>query len=133
MNTVLLQLLAGVCSVILALPPGLCCGLSLPSREVADAVPVQARCCQPASQCDQIPRGNHAPDSKPGPSQGHCCCEREGTLPEKSLPTLVGAALCLPFVAEALAPQPCAVQGLASVTVHFPGPPLHVLQCVWRC
>lgn len=153
MNSLALSLATFACSLSLALPPGWCCMLA-PSRVQtgADQVVQQAEESAPTARRSCCHRGVAGPQTGLAPTateftvaqpvggcqhqsrtpQVRCCCTRDAVVREKAVDAPADA-LSVALVTEAapLAAAPCVSQ-----PQHvFPslGPPLHVLQCVWRC
>jgi hypothetical protein len=126
MKSVLLQLLAVANSAVLALPPGWC-GAFMRHDRVQPA-PVQATCCHRAAQ-------GHPSKSEQVPSRPtvECCCQRDATVPEKPVHLPDAPPLALPLVADIPAMLVGQPHGETAGVFVSPGPPLHVLQCVWRC
>lgn len=127
MHSLLSQLVAFASSLVLALPPGLCCGAM--QFEPAKAAPAAKGCCQHAAEAPPA-------DSKPTPPTPHieCCCERDLTLPEKSVKRADMTALALPvLVDDADSGLDSAVAAEAMEAPFRPGPRLHVVKCVWLC
>jgi hypothetical protein len=124
MNSLLLQLVALGTSLVLALPPGWC---SLFMRDgQANCAPAKATCChQPA------PSNSSKAPARPSVQ---CCCLRDATLPEKPIQRDDTGGVVLPVVIDPvvldLASSTAGVVALGPLSA---GPPLHVLQCVWRC
>lgn len=127
MNSFLLQLVALASSVVLALPPGWCSGFMRHDR--AEPAPVQTTCCQRTAHDKPSEQ-----EETPVDSSVQCCCERDATLPEKSVQPTDTPALALPLVAGAILADLSRNAGGEAAETPFPsGPRLHVLQCVWRC
>lgn len=127
MKSVLLQLVAAASSLVLALPPGWCGAFLRHDR--AEPAPVQATCCHRTAQ-------RHPSNSEQVPVRPtvECCCQREATVPEKSVPPTEVSTLALPLVADnALADLSVLARGEAAAAPFRSGPRLHALQCVWRC
>jgi hypothetical protein len=127
MNSLLLQFVALGTSLVLALPPGWCSFCVRPSE--SKSVPAKATCChRPASK--------HPADSSKAPARPsvQCCCLRDATLPEKPIQQDDSTGLTLPVVADHVALDLVSTTaGVAALAPISTGPPLHVLQCVWRC
>ena len=122
----LLHLVAFASSVVLALPPGWCCGVV--RHERTPPAPVQTGCCHHTAKGQPS-----EPEQPPAPPTVGCCCQRDATVPEKSVQPTDAPALVLPLAVELTADlggqSPCQAAGVLTP----PGPRLHVLQCVWRC
>jgi hypothetical protein len=126
MNSLLQQLVAIAGSLILAIPPGWCCG-SLPVVP-ADFTPVRSTCCHHTTK-------NRPNQSKPpvAPPTIKCCCQRDATAPEKSIPKAEAAALVVALLVNMPGDLDAQACWATESILHLPGPRLHVLQCVWRC
>lgn len=122
MKAVVSKTVALIAALVLALPPGLCCGMGWVS---AKSSPPKKSCCHQAAP---------ASESQPAPArpQTECCCSIKATVPNSSVQTpdaSVAGMFDLPLAAAAVA----ADRALSVVPVVTPtGPPLHVLHCVWR-
>jgi hypothetical protein len=118
------QTLVLVCALWLIMPPGWCC---LP-RSVAStpAKPVPKPCCC----CPETPPSKD--NSAPVLPLTHCCCEKDWTKPPTPAPFDINLGLASLFVrVDGLADaRPC---HLSQPVYDFHSPPIHVLQCVWRC
>lgn len=153
MNSLALSLATFACSLSLALPPGWCCMLA-PSRVQtgADQVVQQAEESAPTARRSCCHRGVAGPQTGLAPTateftvaqpvggcqhqsrtpQVRCCCTRDAVVREKAVDAPADA-LPVALVAEA-APLPAATSFFPAQRVPSPAsPPLHVLQCVWRC
>ena len=126
MRAVLLQLVVAANSLVLALPPGWCGAFLRPDR--AEPAPVQATCCHRTAQGHPS-----SPEQVPARPTVECCCQRDVTVPEKPPHLPEAPPLHLPPVADIAAPLVVQTYGEAAGVFVSPGPPLHVLQCVWRC
>lgn len=126
MRPVLLQLVAAAGSLVLALPPGWCCP---PVRHVRpESAPVPSTCCH-----GRVPDRPADPEPPQAPVKAECCCQQEATVPEQPVQPPEPAVLAEPHMSG----DPALVAGHVRAdmvgVVAPPGPPLHVLQCVWRC
>lgn len=117
------KLLVLTSALLLALPPGWCC--AAPSPKDAD-LPVQPThpCCQ---------HEQSTPDQKPAPAQPvqKCCCDNDLASPPSPETTSPDLAISIPVAIPAPALHATGVSDLSFT--DFSSPPLHVLQCVWRC
>lgn len=68
----------------------------------------------------------------PEKSPSACCGQREATVVAKLAPP-DRPLLATPPLIEVPAVAGRAVEALTNVAVAVPGPPLHLLHCVWRC
>src|SRR5262245_18290358 len=93
MRSFLLQLVAAASSLVLALPPGSCGALMWPDR--AEPAPAEATCCHRMAQ-DHPSK----PEQVPSRRTVECCCQRDATVPEKSVQPPDAPASVLPLVAE---------------------------------
>jgi hypothetical protein len=124
MHSWLLQLVALGTSLVLALPPGWC-GFFM-HRGQAKCIPAEATCCR---------RPDPSRSSKaPVRPSVQCCCLQDAVLPQRPIAWDGAASVVLPVVADSLplgGVSPTAAA--AALEPLATGPPLHVLQCVWRC
>lgn len=128
MATLLRHLLAFVCGLTLALPPGWCCALSQFGLR-GTGTPTSG-CCQGAGE-QQEPATPKAPT--PDRSQP-CGCVDRNTPPEPGKPRLSGvdfAASSTLAPTPVFSPESCCVTLPRVAIVH--SPPFHVLHCVWLC
>jgi hypothetical protein len=116
-------------ALLLALPPGLCCLEPARRREVK---PPPTACCQTRQEGSSEPASAPARDSQ----VEKCCCLREAVIPgQGDLTGLTPLDAAASFALPAFDP-PRLVALSAGVDAYLladPGPPLHVLKCVWRC
>src|SRR3954447_24791982 len=107
------RLLAFLCCLNLALPPGWC-AVAVPAK--------QATACCRLSHCDPTPPAQERQ------SQPQCCCEQN--LPKPPMP------VCVPVdqttVAALVDVSPLACPSLTTAVV-VSSIPINVLNCVWRC
>lgn len=131
MRALLLNTIVLANALLVALPPGWCRGVCVDRQPAAATQPAPAKptCCQRAQTCP-------APESDQAPARpaARCCCSYDATAPEKVTASTDHAWAALPLIAGVLCPE------LSSPVSHFEaqppdpsGPPLRVLQCVWRC
>jgi len=119
------KLLALTSGILVGLPPGWCC--AAPSPKAAELPP------QPVHSCCQ--HEQPMPDKEPAPAQPiqKCCCEKDLASPPSPETTSPELAISIPLaIPDAPALLAAGVSDLC-FTDHFSSPPLHVLQCVWRC
>jgi hypothetical protein len=138
MSSLFRQVLAFTCSVLVALPPGWCCFIETspccqtqtPPKKEQPADPPPCCCCHHQAGAEE-----HVSDvpAQPSAPQKLCCCEpTPSALPriEKFSADLTAVLLPLPVEAPTVfsVSVPTGPGSLLSSS-----PPLHVLQCVWRC
>jgi hypothetical protein len=126
MNPLLQQLVAVAGSLVLAIPPGWCCG-SVPSVP-ADSAPVRSTCCHHAAK--NLPTKSKQPLAPP---TVQCCCQRDATAPEKSTTISDATVMVVPLIVSVPGDPDGQAWCAKESILHLPGPRLHVLQCVWRC
>ena len=120
------SILALLLASLFAVPIGWCCAvIELGANDVAAAA---RSCCGPS--CD-VP-SEDAPSDLPLAPPRDCCCQRSAILLDSEL------RIGVPLVATvAVSSVDDARVGNTLRLPHSPlsryGPPLHVLQCVWRC
>jgi len=133
------QLLALVSAFTLALPPCWCCSLlsqsaccrpTAPQATTITDQPLPETCC-----CCALPSEPAEPKSdqpaKPKPPERKHCCERSSTVLIKSF-QLEPPVLVVWF-------DDCAQENWSDTlyptrqAALAPGPPLHLLNCVWLC
>ncbi len=146
MNALLPKLVTLAASLVLALTPGMCCGLVLACR--AGSSLAQQACCQPSKApncrvkcglartacCDQTAKHGTCPShDTPDRPCNSCCGIRDVTLPEKTIPQTESSNPVLPVVADNSSNLGSGAGGEAAPAFAHAGPRLHVLQCVWRC
>lgn len=121
MNTLLVKLLILGNSLLLALPAGICCADLSGRSESAPAA--QTTCCR---------HPQSSQPHQPARPAAECCCDRDATLPTASA---VPAALqgISHQVADTAIVFKRALDDLQDESLLQRGPPLRVLQCVWRC
>lgn len=126
MKVLLLKLFVLGEAVLLAAPPAACCVDFRPNLPKTAAL--GGSCCRhEAPQPVESPQRKH-----PQPSQ--CCC-RYDAVP-RSEQTSPGDLHSLPAAANWIEVQPPQSEPLIArpiAEVIDPGPPLHVIQCVWLC
>ncbi|HEX3872338.1 MAG TPA: hypothetical protein VHV77_17960 [Pirellulales bacterium] len=113
-------------ALVLALPPGWCREVSTVCRSEK---PVAKPTCCHRAQSKPIDS-----KSRSAPLEGRCCCVRDVVAPQKSQAPQADFNLALATIVVDAAP----VVGSHSIAETFSspwpsGPPLRVLQCVWRC
>jgi hypothetical protein len=143
------RVLAFVCGVVLALPPGWCCkataggccGPALPSPPA----PAPAGCCTSKSCASEACARSCCPkepaDERPAPAPTHpkpnrpcdtACCEQAPTIaPKVEPPVDLGPVGVQTTFTETADPEAVAV--LVGVPPRAAFPPLHILHCVWLC
>jgi len=130
MNSILHPILSIAYSILLALPPGWCCGVMLQTEGQAKqpaGESSQAACCQkkhvPADESQHVP----AP-------QAVCCCDRTAIAPEKAIPPAISVDFAFPAILDVAAEMSDSYITWNLVELPYQsGPPLRVLRCVWRC
>ncbi len=125
--------------LLLALPPGVCCWSFSATQHVTTPVVEDAptSCCAAHESKTVVPACAHTGTEHPQPTApATCCCRRDVVVQKSSqddgdFATLLGWVAALPDVAL---PTPDGLIAQAGCE-HLldPGPPLRVLQCVWRC
>lgn len=128
MHPLLLRLVAVASSLVLALPPGWCSGFMRHERAAPTPAPAPTTCCHHTAKGQPS-----EPEQPPAPPTVECCCQRDATVPEKSVQPTDAPALVLPLVVELPAEIGGQARCEAAGVLVPPGPRLHVLQCVWRC
>jgi len=132
----IVRALALVCGFTLALPPGWCCMVTLPTARGEKAVGGPALPCG-CSGYGSAPAAllSSKPDRPPRPRDpGKCCCTDRTTIAPLDTvdvdltPHPVGRTAA--DLIAAVTPAPPADIRLA---VPLPAVPLFVLDCVWRC
>ena len=124
MSKALPKIVALVTAVVLALPPGLCCGMDKVPPQVSST---KTSCCHRATA--------PAPDQRPLPvrPKASCCCSLKAATPTSSVrvpDAATVAASSVPLLNLPLA----ADLFFGSVPFEIStGPPLHALLCNWRC
>lgn len=122
-----IRLLAILCCVNLALPPGWCCVVCA-VRVEPPAVTQHAGCCDLCGCKDHDKPATPAP----APPSRCCCYEMDWLKPPLPVGTDIGPALAalMPLNAFWAAPR----QWLQpEVAVLVPSPPHRILHCVWLC
>jgi hypothetical protein len=126
------RVLALVCGLVLALPPGWCCLLAAPKAPVRAAAPTCDGCCC----CCRVA---HPPADPPAPprgpfAKGCCCADRNATKPagpEMIAPCPAPDLLAVP---PAAAPAPAHLGPvLVADRPDLHSPPANLLHCVWLC
>lgn len=124
MGTLLRHLLALVCGLTLALPPGWCCALA--QVQVRGADTTTSGCCHGGRP--EKPSAPKVPDgSQP-------CCFDRSTPPAPDGPKVLAADIAPAAVwtlVPAFTPDCGGVTAPPAPLVH--SPPAHVLHCVWLC
>ncbi len=122
------KFLALMNAVAMALPLGWCCPRPLAAADDAEAGKT-ARCpnCQPQGR----PAPHEAPSAPDVPEKCPCCQVRASMAPEPSSAASV-ANLWVPLSA-AIVPDFARCDVRPDEQLQFPGPPLRILHCIWRC
>jgi hypothetical protein len=139
------RVLASLCCVLLALPPGWCCLASggeccrrpcskqgADARKAAGCPECVSACCCVEGEADPVTPAP-LPPKEPTPSGKPACCERlptDAPKVERPVIDLGTAGLELPL---AWTPKKIPVSSRADVPPRSASPPLHLLHCVWRC
>jgi len=110
--------------LVLALPPAWCCAAPVPRAADTAAPVVQHSCCSHRS----APASDES--SAPVPVATQCCCQKDWK-PSPRVEPVIFTALPVELLTDLL---PELAAG-ASLTAQYvvANPPLHILQCVWRC
>jgi hypothetical protein len=120
-------------TVGMALPTGWCCTTF--GREPAPAAHAKTHCCQ--RSCCQRRQMKQRADSGSLPPAGpnlRCCCQRDAALPVKRVQQSVAPTIVLPTVICDLSIDLRSTVGWISSDPSLgEGPPINLLQCVWRC
>src|SRR5215471_14677199 len=120
-----IKLLALVAGLPLVLPAGWCC--AAPALTQARKPVTRPHCCSPTnSEMPPLP----CPSSTPTKASEQCCSVDSVPAPSFKSPIVLGVAS--PIAAVDLPPL-LAIPGLAGGPCPISSPPLHVVQCVWRC
>src|SRR5262245_48834221 len=114
-------------ALLLALPPGWCCAKTEGQPEKVPAKAKHCCCCQEHSR-----KPDSGPNRLPTIPYKNCQCQKDSTAPQnpESLTLDPGIAITLP-------PDNSNGHAARNIQLHdassFSSPPLHVLQCLWRC
>jgi hypothetical protein len=138
----LFRVLLLVSTVGMVLPAGWCCssvrgelfqsGQAQAAKDQA-AQPKRA-CCQRSCCQRRAVRKTTDCGGVPGRPSVRCCCQRDAALQAKRVQQSVMPTVILPIpVSELLPVLPSVCDGAPSDWLLGEGPPLHLLQCVWRC
>jgi hypothetical protein len=121
MNSAFAHIVAFAAALLLAIPPGTCKLFA----EQAEKVPAKVTCCGEKGQGED--------DSGPVQPEAKCCCSKDSTAPIVPVKVEAASGLILP-ISTAADLLPASVTSVrANGSSVDPGPPLHVLQCVWLC
>lgn len=119
--------LQSILVLVLALPPAWCCASPAP-RPATDAAPVvQHSCCAPQS----APVSPDGDSSAPTPIATHCCCQKDWK-PSPTVEPVEFVALPVELLTDLAVPLLASADAVAAEPI-VNDPPLHILQCVWRC
>ncbi|MEQ8787876.1 MAG: hypothetical protein RIC55_16340 [Pirellulaceae bacterium] len=124
MPALLMKLLIVAQVALLALPVGWCCagGRATSMWEVS---PTKGCCASQAAPQHER--------SRPSPPAARCCCQRNVLLPATIVKLPQGEVASLDRIFSPAAHlRAISLEGPISFSCDT-GPPLHVLQCVWRC
>ena len=128
----ILQFLAFLTSLHLALPAGWCCALTKGTccdrpTTTAAKEPAPNCCCCPAEETTEP-----TPDPTPPPEKSWCC-EREPTILSSS--DFFGVDLSFAHAVDLFhpVPKPSLSPAKSDRTWAYHSPPLNVLHCVWLC
>lgn len=124
MTATLSKFAALVAAAVLALPPGMCCGMAVAESATGASAAEQAHSCCQAPQPEQ--------SNAPAQPVAECCCGAKAVTKADSAPTPdagVTAGYSLPLV---FAPPALEMPLAASPALFSSGPPLRILLCVWR-
>jgi hypothetical protein len=132
MRPYLSRSLVALVSLLLALPPGWCCGAPLPGERDALA-PTRHSCCPVSRNASPAEKPAHPRKQAPADRGGCACPDRASATADgaKSVPVEMG----LPLTAA----RPLAIPvfpgagGAASAGQEVPSPTPHLLHCVWLC
>lgn len=117
--------LSGFLVLVLALPPAWCC--ARPASRTADPVAPAAQhsCCghQSAPTSDESPA--------PTPIASNCCCQKDWK-PSPTVEPVVLVALPVELLADSVLSELATVEAVTA-SFEISDPPLHILQCEWRC
>ncbi|MEX0704859.1 MAG: hypothetical protein WD069_22360 [Planctomycetales bacterium] len=126
MSGLLLKLLVMSEALLVALPPGACCVNFKSAGQHAG--PSRGSCCRP-----ETPRPERSP-VPPAPGASECCCRYDGVPRGEQVAVADGWALpvaAFPFDSR---PRLEGVSGVPPAPESLdPGPPRHLLHCVWLC
>ncbi|MGE0609451.1 MAG: hypothetical protein AB7O62_20335 [Pirellulales bacterium] len=124
MNAAVLKSLVLANALLLAMPPGWCCRVPA----IKDAAVRKSSCCH--QQTPERP----APSQMPGQPGLHCCCTRQATLPQAAVaPDHDGVNAVAVLAETALGPLQQTLPLSHALPAMAAGPPLRILNCVWRC
>jgi len=132
----LLRVLLLVSSAGMVLPAGWCCSSVLGEQSQSDQHASQPKraCCQRSCCQRRAVRKTADCGGVPGRPSVRCCCQRDAALQAKRVQQSVAPTVVLPIpVCELLPVLPSVCDGTPSDRLMGEGPPLHLLQCVWRC
>ncbi len=132
MKVWLFRALLLISTVGIVLPAGWCCvgaRAEQPQASQPKRACCQRSCCQRRTVRKPVDCGGI-----PGRPSVRCCCQRDAALPVKRVQQSVTPTVVLPIPVYELTPVVTSVHdGAPSDWLLDEGPPLHLLQCVWRC
>ncbi len=133
MGSTILKSLVLASSLILALPPGWCNIVSLPTISSGDEAPKKDHggCCD---LCHCPDRDKPAPEPPQPVSPSRCCCyELDWLKPPLPVSTEADhAPVAIISFADAFGAAP-RLWFHPDLAIHVPSPPHRILHCVWLC
>jgi hypothetical protein len=126
---VALRLLAVLCCVNLALPPGWC-SMAFRPRAEPTAPAKHGGCCDSCGCKDR----KKAPPAAPQPVRpARCCCYELDWLKPPPPVSVKADQVPAAFLPPDEAVRPASGVWSPSEVIRGPSPPFHVLECVWLC
>lgn len=117
-------------SLLLVLPPGLCC-VDFPRPDNKAARPASA-CCRLASS-DASTAQDHPADPSPSTPTSECVCKSTAVLPARVTTTSPQPGAVATCGSDAPLESFGSVDSLRNSTLFELRPPLYVRHCVWLC
>jgi hypothetical protein len=116
------QTVALIAIAVLALPPGICCGMTGTAAQEAPA----------ADACCHEDLNSPAEQRVPAQPTTNCCCTLKAAATSSTVQAPESMAAGFLGVESIMAPPAIEAARFAAPAVVFTGPPLRILQCVWR-
>ena len=122
MQGLLTQAVALIAIAALALPPGICCGMT---GSAAQESPAASACCHEDSS-------SPAEQRAPAQQTTNCCCTLKAAATSSTVQTPESGTAGFSGVESIMVAPAIEPARIAAPVMVFTGPPLRILQCVWR-
>lgn len=127
MSTLWSKCLVFATALLVALPPGWCCAKQVVKPEKAPAKAKHCCCCPESSPKPQSGTNRLPPDFFK-----NCCCQKDTTAPQNPESPALDLSPAISLVIDNSGKHAIHTAVLLDAA-SFSSPPLHILQCLWRC